>query len=53
MRFLLKAYLRPKYHFLMHYFDVFKMSGLPKHFWSLQFEGKQKEAKVYSHIITR
>jgi hypothetical protein len=44
--------LKPKHHFLTHYPTVIQHSGPPRHFWSMRFEGKHREFKLYSKSIT-
>lgn len=49
---LFKKTLTPKFHFLLHYPTVLKQSGPLRLLWSFKFEGKHKEFKIYSHVIT-
>lgn len=47
-----KRKLTPKFHFLVHYPTIMKMSGPLRNLWCFKFENKHKEFKIYSHIIT-
>lgn len=44
--------LKPKHHFLIHYPNIIRESGPPRHFWCFRFEGKHKEIKMYARSIT-
>jgi len=44
--------LKPKHHFLIHYPNLIRESGPPRHFWCFRFEGKHKEIKTYARSIT-
>jgi hypothetical protein len=44
--------LKPKHHLLVHYPNIIKYSGPPKHFWCFRYEAKHKEMKLYTHAIT-
>lgn len=49
---LFKETLKPKFHFLLHYIHIIKQSGPLKYFWSLRYEAKHREAKIYARSIT-
>lgn len=49
---LFKKTLTPKFHFLLHYPLIIKQCGPLRNLWSFKFEGKHKEFKIYSHVIT-
>lgn len=49
---LFKDTLKPKHHLLVHYPNIIKYSGPPKHFWCFRYEAKHKEMKLYAHAIT-
>lgn len=49
---LFKCHLTPKFHFLLHYTTVIKQSGPLRNLWCFKYEGKHKEFKIYSHVIT-
>jgi len=44
--------LKPKHHFLIHYPNIIRESGPPRHCWCFRFEGKHKEIKMYARSIT-
>lgn len=44
--------LKPKHHFLIHYPNIIRESGPPRHYWCFRFEGKHKEMKTYARSIT-
>lgn len=44
--------LKPKFHFGLHYPTVIEMSGPPRHFWGMRYEGKHREFTTYTHAIT-
>lgn len=44
--------LKPKHHILEHYATVIEFSGPPDHYWSMRFEAKHKQMKIYAHAIT-
>lgn len=44
--------LKPKYHILEHYPTIILFSGPPRHFWSMRFEAKHKEMKMYARATT-
>lgn len=44
--------LKPKHHFLVHYATAIKKCGPLKYLWSMRFEAKHKEAKIYFNSIT-
>lgn len=48
---LFKDTLKPKHHFMTHYFSIISMSGAPRNYWTFRFEGKHKEFKMYSRAI--
>ncbi|XP_067615177.1 uncharacterized protein [Eurosta solidaginis] len=41
--------LKPKHHFLVHYSTAIKKCGPLKYLWTMRFEAKHKEAKIYCH----
>lgn len=43
--------LKPKFHILIHYPKIIEMSGPPRHYWSMGFEEKHRDFKIYSHIM--
>lgn len=43
--------LKPKFHMLIHYPKIIEMSGPPRHYWSMGFEEKHRDFKIYSHIM--
>jgi len=47
---LFKDTLKPKHHLLLHYPNIIKHSGPPKHFWCFRYEAK--DMKLYAHAIT-
>lgn len=49
---LFKRNLTPKFHILLHYTTVIRQSGPLRNYWCFKYEGKHKEFKIYSHIIT-
>ena len=49
---LFKKPLTPKFHFLLHYSRVIRQCGPLRNLWSFKYEGKHKEFKLYSHVIT-
>lgn len=49
---LFKKQLTPKFHILTHYPTILKQCGPVRHLWSFMYEGKHKEFKIYSHVIT-
>lgn len=40
--------LKPKHHFLTHYYNIIKKSGPLKYVWSFSFESKHKQLKLYT-----
>lgn len=44
--------LKPKHHFLVHYATAIKKCGPLKYMWSMRFEAKHKESKMYLNNIT-
>lgn len=49
---LFKKTLTPKFHFLLHYTRVLRQCGPLRNLWSFKYEGKHKQFKIYSHVIT-
>lgn len=45
-----KLNLQPKAHFLTHYVTVIRRLGPLKQMWSMRYEGKHKELKVYCKV---
>lgn len=43
--------LKPKHHFMLHYFRVILQSGPPRHYWSFPFEAKHKDFKAYTKNV--
>lgn len=48
---LFEDYLKPKFHFLLHYHRVIKKVGPLCHIQSIRFEAKHKEFKTNSHVV--
>lgn len=44
--------LKPKFHNLIHYPGIIKMSGPLRKFWCFKFESKHRQFKIYSHAMT-
>lgn len=44
--------LKPKHHFMLHYYRVILQSGPPRHYWSFPFETKHRDFKTYARNIT-
>lgn len=44
--------LKPKHHFMLHYFDIILNSGPPRFFWAFRFEAKHKDFKTFARNIT-
>ncbi|KAI8115944.1 hypothetical protein CVS40_11913 [Lucilia cuprina] len=44
--------LKPKHHFLVHYPTAIRRCGSLKYHWSMRFEAKHKEAKMYFNNTT-
>lgn len=49
---LFKSKLTPKFHMLTHYPTIIQKSGPLRNLWNFKYEGKHREFKVYSHVIT-
>jgi len=43
--------LKPKHHFMVHYASAIKKCGPLKYLWSMRFESKLRESKLYTHNI--
>ncbi|XP_017469725.1 PREDICTED: uncharacterized protein LOC108361596 isoform X1 [Rhagoletis zephyria] len=46
------GHLKPKHHFMVHYPKAIRMGGPLKYLWSMRFEAKHKDTKIYFNSIT-
>ncbi|XP_058981872.1 uncharacterized protein LOC101889627 isoform X1 [Musca domestica] len=44
--------LKPKHHFIVHYATAIQKCGPLRYIWSMRFEAKHKDAKIYFNSIT-
>lgn len=44
--------LKPKHHFMLHYYEIILQSGPPRFYWTFRFEAKHKDFKIYARSIT-
>ena len=49
---LFKEPLKPKFHNLLHYSHVVRMSGPLRQLWCFKYENKHRDFKIYSHSMT-
>lgn len=42
--------LKPKHHFLLHYWRLISLQGPPIHVWSMLLERKHRESKRYARV---